>query len=77
MKHILYILLVLAVAQPLHLAAHAQTGEVTIVITPSGSNADVSLYIQRTGGTAWKLGICSFVFNFTPTLTFSSELVEG
>ncbi|MBM2841147.1 MAG: hemagluttinin repeat-containing protein, partial [Bacteroidetes bacterium] len=33
--------------------------------------------IQRTGGTAWKLGICSFVFNFTPTLTFSSELVEG
>ncbi len=58
--------------------AKAQTAEATITISVTGSNADVSLFLRRTGGVAWKLGFTSFVFNFNNTaLTFGSELVEG
>jgi hypothetical protein len=78
MKSFLHILCIATIAAALRSFGNAQTGEATIVITPVGSNADVSLYLKRTGSTAWKLGTCSFVFNFNNSaLTFSSELVEG
>lgn len=41
----------------------AQTGEVSITQANNGSNIDVSVFLKRTGGTAWNLGEASFVFN--------------
>ena len=58
--------------------AVAQTGEATVVVNVIGLNADVSLYLMRTGGTQWSLGLASFVFNFNNgPLTYSSLLNNG
>jgi hypothetical protein len=73
-KIILIALLVFA----FKLQIYGQTAEVSITVTVNGSNVDVSLFIKRTGGTAWNLGISSLVFNYNSTaLAYSSEYAEG
>jgi len=59
-------------------AAPAQVGNATISTARNGVNFDVSVFIQRIGGTAWSLGSSSFVFNYnSAAMTFDSILTKG
>jgi hypothetical protein len=65
----------LALASP---CAQAQTGNATLTVTINGSNCDVAVFMQRTGGTAWGLGTSSFVFKYNSSaMTFGSVLTKG
>jgi hypothetical protein len=56
----------------------AQTATATMTVSVNGANCDVSVFLERTGGTSFNLGDCSFVFAYnTSALTYNSELAEG
>jgi hypothetical protein len=58
--------------------AQAQVGSAGITTVQTGSNFDVSVFVQRIGAAAWNMGTCSFVFNYnTSALTFDSILTKG
>lgn len=60
MKKIIITLLFMFVS----ISVYSQSADLTISQTNDGTNIEVSIYIQRTGGVAWNMGNGSFVFNF-------------
>jgi hypothetical protein len=67
-----------AISFTLPTSTKAQTATATMSVEVNGSNCDVSIYLARTGGTAFNLGDGSFVFSYnTSALTYSSKLTEG
>jgi hypothetical protein len=58
--------------------ARAQTGESSMLVTTAGGNADLSLFLKRTGNIPWSLGTSSFVFHYNPAaMTFTGLVATG
>jgi len=72
MRKIIIVLLFLFVSG----SVFSQTADLTITQTNDGTNIDVSIYIKRTGGTAWNMGNGSYVFNFnTSAINIASATI--
>ena len=77
-KDIFKLFSILLLASLLNSQTYGQTAEVSITVSLSGANVDVSLFIERTGATPWNLGFSSFVLDYNSSaLSYTSELASG
>lgn len=73
-----YVLAIIVMAFLASPSAEAQTGNATVTTVRNGQNFDVSIFLQRIGGTSWTLGTSSFILNYNSSaMTFDSILTKG